>query len=323
MGHSYDRTTGRTMKAARIHKFGGPDIIVVEDVQVPEPGPEEVLVRVAASGVGPWDALIREGQSKVAPPPPLTLGSDLSGTVEAVGSGVSGLRKGDRVYGVTNPQFCGANAEYATALTSMIALKPRHLSDVEAASLPVVAVTAWQMLFDYAHAERGQTVMILGAAGSVGAYAVQLAAKAGLHVIAVVRSKDIDYVRNLGAETVLDSEIDDLQVSAPRCDLLLDLVGGEIREQSLATLRPGGALVSVVSTDPLPARPDVRAVFFYVEVTTERLNRITNLFDTATLELNVGTVLPLHEIRKAHELLAGAPHKRGKIVLTNWTGDEE
>jgi NADPH:quinone reductase-like Zn-dependent oxidoreductase len=270
---------------------------------------------VAASGVGPWDALIREGKSKVAPPPPLTLGSDFSGTVEAVGLGVSDLRKGDRVYGVTNPQFYGANAEYAIALTNMIALKSRYLADAEAASVPVVAVTAWQMLFEYAHPEHGQTVMILGAAGSVGAYAVQLAVRAGLRVVAVVKQKDIEYVQSLGAGIALDSEVGGLQASAPRCDLLLDMVGGPIRERSLATLRPGGTLVSVVSTDPLPARPDVRAVFFYVEVTTDRLNRITNLFDMAALELNVGTVLPLHEIRKAHEMLAGAPHKRGKIVL--------
>jgi NADPH:quinone reductase-like Zn-dependent oxidoreductase len=177
------------MKAARIHDFGGPDVIVVEDVPVPVPSPGEVLVRVAATGVGPWDALIREGKSKVAPKPPLTLGSDLSGVIGAVGPGVTEFKNGDEVYGVTNPQFCGANAEYAIAFAKMIAPKPRGISDIEAASVPVVAVTAWQMLFDYAHAERDQTVMILGAAGNVGAYAVQFAAKAGLHVIAVVTKR--------------------------------------------------------------------------------------------------------------------------------------
>ena len=158
------------MKAARIHDFGGPEVILVEDIPVPEPAPGEVLVRVAASGVGPWDALIREGKSKVAPLPPLTLGSDLAGLVQAVGPGVTAFKNGDKVFGVTNAQFCGANAEYAVALANMIALKPPGITDVEAASVPVVAVTAWQMLFDYAHAERGQTVMVLGAAGSVGAY---------------------------------------------------------------------------------------------------------------------------------------------------------
>ena len=304
------------MQAARIHNFGGPEVIVVEDVPVPDAAPGEVLVRVAASGIGPWDALIREGKSKVAPLPPLTLGSDLSGVVEAVGSGVTNFKNGDKVYGVTNAQFCGANAEYAVARATMIALKPTPITDVKAASVPVVAVTAWQMLFDYAHAERGQTVMILGAAGSVGAYAVQLAARAGLHVIAVVKQKEIDYVRSLGADIVLDSEQPDFGASAPPSDLLLDMVGGTTRQQALAILTRGGVLVSVVSADPLPSRPDVHVVFFYVEVTTERLNTISELVNSHALELNVGNVLPLQEIRRAHEMLSGAPHKRGKIVLT-------
>ena len=134
------------MKAARIHNFGGPEVIVVEDVPRPVPATGEVLVRVAAAGVGPWDALIREGKSKVSPPPPLTLGSDLSGVVEETGPSVSQFRKGDEVYGVTNPQFVGAQAEYAVASATMIARKPLRLSHLEAASAPVVAVTAWQML---------------------------------------------------------------------------------------------------------------------------------------------------------------------------------
>ena len=133
------------MRAARIHRFGPPSVIVIEDVSRPVPGDGEILVHVAAAGVGPWDALIREGKSKVSPPPPLTLGSDLSGVVEAVGPGVTGFNSGDEVYGVTNPQFIGANAEYALASSGMVARKPARLSHVEAASVPVVAVTAWQM----------------------------------------------------------------------------------------------------------------------------------------------------------------------------------
>ena len=303
------------MKAARIHNFGGPEVIVVEEVAVPVPGSGEVLVKVAATGVGPWDALIREGKSKVAPPPPLTLGSDLSGVVEAVGLGVTEFTNGDQVYGVSNPQFCGANAEYAIAIATMIALQPLGITEIEAASVPVVAVTAWQMLFDYAHAEPGQTVMILGAAGNVGAYAVQFAARAGLHVVAVVTKKGTDYVRSLGAEIVLDSQIGTLKHSPPPVDVLIDTVGGETQERSLGSLKPGGVLVSVVSSDPLPSRPDVRTSFFYVDVTTQRLNTISKLFESAELQPRVGSVLPLNEVRTAHEMLAGAPHKRGKIVL--------
>lgn len=227
------------MKAARIHNFGGPEVIVVEDLPVPVAGPGEVLVRVAGSGVGPWDALIREGQSKVSPPPPLTLGSDLSGVIEAVGPGVTEFKNGDKIYGVTNPQFCGANAEYALAFANMIAFKPPGLTDIEAASVPVVAVTAWQMLFDYGHAQRGQTVMILGAAGNVGAYAVQLAARAELHVIAVAKEKENDYVRSLGAEIFVNSQIEVFEDAVPSVDLLIDTVGGETRERSLRGLKPG------------------------------------------------------------------------------------
>src|SRR5438270_2494578 len=140
------------MKAARIHKFGPPSVIVIEELPQPTPGHGEVLVRVAAAGVGPWDALIREQKSVVKSPPPLILGSDLSGVIEEVGSEVSAFKAGDEVYGVTNPDFCGAYAEYAVASAAMVARKPQVLSHVEAASVPVVAVTVWQMLFVSAHA---------------------------------------------------------------------------------------------------------------------------------------------------------------------------
>src|SRR3954447_13680148 len=161
------------MKAARIHRFGSPDMIVVEDIPRPAPAAGDGLVRVAAAGVGPWEALIREGKSKLSPPLPLTLGSDLSGVVEAVGAGVGDFKNGDEIYGVTNPQFVGAQAEYAVASATMIARKPQRLSMVDAASVPVVAVTAWQMLFEHARPAAGQVVMVLGAAGNVGAHAVQ------------------------------------------------------------------------------------------------------------------------------------------------------
>jgi NADPH:quinone reductase-like Zn-dependent oxidoreductase len=303
------------MKAARIHNFGGPEVVIVEDVPRPMPATGEVLVRVAAAEVGPWDALIREGRSNVSPPPPLTLGSDLSGLVEETGPGVSQFKKGDEVYGVTNPQFVGAQAEYTVASATMIARKPLRLSHLEAASAPVVAVTAWQMLHDYAHVQARQTVLILGAAGNVGAYAVQLAANAGLHVVAVVGSKDIGYVRGLGAETVIDYQGGHFEPSVRPVDVVIDTVGGNPRDRSLRVLKVGGILVSVVSTTPLPSSSNVRTVFFYVDVTIDRLNTISKLFDSEKLLPQVGTVLPISQVRTAHEMLAGKPHSRGKIVL--------
>jgi NADPH:quinone reductase-like Zn-dependent oxidoreductase len=197
----------------------------------------------------------------------------------------------------------------------MIAQKPQRLSHVEAASVPVVAVTAWQMLFEYGKAKSGQTVLILGAAGNVGAYAVQLAATAGLHVIAVVRSKDTDYVRMLGAETVVDIDAGRYEDLSGSIDLLLDTVGGEARARAVRVMKPGGMLVSVVSTEPIPAQSNVHSVFFYVDVTTQRLNLISNLIDRMQLNPRVGTVMPLMDVRRTHEMLAGAPHKPGKIVL--------
>jgi NADPH:quinone reductase-like Zn-dependent oxidoreductase len=303
------------MKAARIHRFGPPSVIEVEDTPRPSPAPGEVLVRVAAAGVGPWDALIREGKSKVSPPPPLTLGSDLSGVVEAVGAGVSRFKNGDEVYGVTNPQFVGANADFAVASASMVAPKPPRLTSLEAASIPVVAVTAWQMLFEYARPEAGQRVMILGAAGNVDAYAVQFAANAGFHVIAVVGSNDVEYVRTLGAKDVIDYRVTDFVDVVRSVDGVIDTVGGDTRDRAFAVLKPGGILVTVVSNAFVPARADVRSVFFYAEVTTARLSAISGLLDSGKVIPQVGSVVPLEQVRTAHEMLAGAPHRRGKIML--------
>lgn len=303
------------MKAARIHKFGGPEVVVIDDLSRPNPGAGELLVRVRAAGVAPWDAIIREGKSKVSPPPPLTLGSDLSGIVEEVGPGVLDFRIGDDVYGVTNAQFCGANAEFADASAAMVAKKPRSLSHLEAASVPVVAVTAWQMLFEYAHVVAGQSILILGAGGNVGAYAVQLAARTGLDIVAVAGLKDLELVRSLGAKTALDYRTVNFEEAIPQVDVLIDTVGGETLERTFEKLKSGGVLVSVVSTKPLPQRTGVRSVFFYAEVTTARLGVLTKLFEEEKLSARVGSVLPLKDAQGAHYMLAGAPHKPGKIVL--------
>jgi NADPH:quinone reductase-like Zn-dependent oxidoreductase len=233
-----------------------------------------------------------------------------------VGPEVAGFHIGDEVYGLTNPQFAGANAEYAVASATTMARKPRHLSHIDCASVPVVAVTAWQMLFEYGEIAPGQTVLILGAGGNVGAYAVQLAVNAGLHVVAVAGPRDIEYVRSLGAGTLVDYRTPDFDRAIPKVDLVLDLVGGETLERLLGALKPGGTLVSVVTTYPLPQRSEFRSVSFYADVSTERLNEISNLLVGGKLTSRVGTVLKLEEIRTAHEMLAGKPHAAGKIVLS-------
>ncbi len=299
------------MRAVRIHRFGPPEVIVIEDVPTPTPGKGEVLIRVAAAGVAPWDALIREGGSKVAPQPPLTLGSDLSGRIEAIGPAVVDFKIGDQVYGVTNPQFCGAQAEYAIALAAMIAPKPKSLSDLEAASAPVIAVTAYQMLFEYAGVKPGNTVLITGAAGNVGAYAVQLALHAGVQVVAVARPSNEPLLRKLGAQLILDSSGTE---TLPPVDAVLDAVGGHTLEQCVRAVKPGGKLVSVVSNS-LPQDLGAQPIFFYAEVTTERLQTLSKLFEAGTISARTGSILPLAEGRAAHHMLAGAPHKPGKILL--------
>ena len=307
-----------TMRAARVHRFGGPEVIEIEDVPVPEPGPGEVLVRVGAAGVGPWDGWIRAGKSVLPQPLPLTLGSDLAGTIAAVGQEVTSFHSGEPVFGVTNKRFTDAYAEFALARADMIAPRPDTLDDVAAASVPVIAVTAWQALFDQARLAAGQTVLIHGAAGSVGAYAVQLAHRAGLHVIATAAAQDADYVHRIGATTVVDYRADPFESAARGVDAVIDLVGGETQARSFPVLKRGGCLVSAVSNPDAEtaARFEVRANFFLVNVTSAALREIGDRLVRRELLTDVGLVLPFAEVRVAHEMLDGSqPKPRGKMVL--------
>jgi NADPH:quinone reductase-like Zn-dependent oxidoreductase len=269
------------MKAACVLKFGTPVVITIDDLPRPKPSSRQLLVHVRAAGVGPWDALVREGKSALKQPLPLILGSELSGIVEAVGEEVAGFKPGDEVYGATNETFTGAYVEYALASAEMMADKPKKLTHIEAASSPIGAVSAWQMLFDYAHATTGQTVLIHGAAGN----------------------------KTLGADQVVDYRRTRFEDSVSGVDIVLDTVGGDTQERSLPVLKPGGILVSVVSKIPEEAQHKfgVRAAYFYVEVTSGRLNKIAELFDEGTLVPHVATVLPLADARTAHEMLGGAP----------------
>lgn len=301
--------------AARIHRFGPPDVIVVDQMPRPRPGAGELVVRTAAAGVGHWDALIRQG--KTALTPPLILGSEVSGLVESVGPGTLQFKVGDAVYGATNPEFYGGYAEYVLARADLMAKKPKSQSFVESASAPVAAVTAWQMLFEYARAKVGQTVLIHGAAGNVGAYAVRLAKHAGLNIVATAGPRDIEYVRKAGAATVINYQTTRFEDAVRSVDIVLDTVGRDTRDRSYGVLKPGGILVSIVTPfrEP-PALAAIRTAFFIAEVTTARLNALTELFNRGELVAEVGTVLPLTQARTAHEMLAGARHERGKIVLT-------
>jgi NADPH:quinone reductase-like Zn-dependent oxidoreductase len=311
-------TTQRTMQAFRVHEFGTPGVIKAEDIELPTPGPGEVLIKVHAAGVGPWDGWVRSGHSALPQPLPLTLGSDLSGVVETIGPDVDGFDAGDEVYGVTNPRFIGSYAQYAIAVAGMIGHKPKSISDVEAASIPVIAVTARQALFDQAGLEAGQTVLIHGAAGNVGAYAVQFARKADLKVIATAGTDDIETVRRLGADRVIDYRNERFEELVSDVDAVIDLVGGESQTRSFSVLKRGGKLISAVSKpdQELAASHGVTADFFLVAVSTSQLSDISKMIDNGDLKTNVGSVLPLSDAIKAHEMLEGKrEHAKGKIVL--------
>jgi NADPH:quinone reductase-like Zn-dependent oxidoreductase len=311
--------THSSMMAWRVHEFGPPHVMRFEQVLRPTPGPSEVLVKVEAAGVGPWDGWIRAGKSALPQPLPLTLGSDLSGDIVAVGPGVSGLYVGDQVYGVTNPRFIGAYAEYAVASAAMVSGKPTSLTYTEAASVPVIAVTAWQALFDQAQLTAGQTVVIHGAAGNVGAYAVQLARRAGVRTIATAATDDIAFVRNLGANTVIDYRTQRFEEEVRDADAVIDLVGGDTQERSFQVLRRGGKLISAVSPPDqhLAQSHGVEAAFFLVNVTSQHLAEIAGLVDGGQLRTRVGAVLPLADAREAHFMLERVrPQPKGKIVLT-------
>jgi len=309
----------RTMKAVEVRAFGGLEALDYTNVPVPSPADGQVLVRVLAAGVGPWDALVREGRSDLRQPLPLVPGSDLSGIVEAVGAGVTGFKRGEEVYGATNGRFTGAYAEFALADAAMIARKPERLSHPEAASVPVVAITAWQMLFDHAHLQAGHRVLVHGGAGNVGAYAVQLAQWAGADVTATASPEQAASVRALGAREVIDGRRADAFAPFERhFDAVIDTVGGASLARSYGLLRPGGALVSAVSQpdQALAKEHGVRADYLIVAVTTKGLDRLAELLDAGTLQTRLGEVLPLSQARTAHEMLAGTRASRpGKIVL--------
>jgi NADPH:quinone reductase-like Zn-dependent oxidoreductase len=257
---------------------------------------------------------VRNNHSTPPGSAPGTVGSG----IEVVGSDVSDLRVGDHVYGVTNPRFIGAYAEYALASAAMIARKPASLTYVEAASVPVIAVTAWQGLFDQAQLQAGQTVVIHGAAGNVGAYAVQLAHRAGIRVIATAATDDVAFVRELGADRVVDFRTERFEDAAREVDAVLDLVGGETQTRSFPILRHAGRLISTVSQPDrdLARSHGVYSTFFLVNVTSQYLREIAERIDSGNLRTRVGAAIPLADAREAHLMLESTRPPKGKIVLT-------
>jgi NADPH:quinone reductase-like Zn-dependent oxidoreductase len=299
----------------RVHQYGGPEQLQLEHIPRPEPQAGEVLLRVHAAGVHPMDGKIRQGLFKDVRPLsfPFIPGAALAGIVEEVGPGVTTFEVGQAVFGQSAK---GAYAEYATAPVETLALKPQTLNFDEAATLAGGATTAWQALFDQGKLQAGQRVLIQGAAGGVGSFAVQFARWKRAQVIATTSTVNHDFIYALGAETVIDYTSTPVAQVVHDVDLVIDTVGGEALEGSWSVLKHGGTLVSIVS-EPSAEKAQQRgaqAVFFIGRTSRALLETIAHVIDEEHLRAVVGQVLPLSEARLAHELVQTG-HGRGRIVL--------
>lgn len=308
----------RTMRAVRLYAYGGPEVLVCEDAPHPHPQAGEVLIRVHAAGVNPVDWKIRAGYLRgvLSHTLPLVPGWDVSGVVEAVGSGVSRLRIGDAVISRPDITRDGAYAEYIVVKATEVAGKPPSLDHVHAAALPLAGLTAWQTLVEVAVLTAGQRVLIHAAAGGVGTFAVQLAKARGAYVVATASARNHDYLRDLGADEIIDYESMRFEEMTEDIDVVLDTVGGETQERSLKVLKRGGILVSVVSPPPVEAvgGQGVRTAYVFVRPHAGQLAELAGLVEEGKLKVLVGTILPLVEAKRAHQLSEGG-HTRGKIVL--------
>jgi NADPH:quinone reductase-like Zn-dependent oxidoreductase len=312
------------MKAIRIHRYGGSEVLNYEDAPRPKPQAGEVLVRVHAAGVNPIDWKVREGHMKDFWPHkfPLILGWDLSGVVEELGRGVSRFKIGDEVYSVPDPTRNGAYADYIVVRESELALKPNSLHHIRAAALPLAAVTAWQALFDAGQLVSGQRMLIHGGSGGVGHVAVQLAKWKGAYVFATASTKNQELLRELGVDEPIDYTKQKFEDVARDVDLVLDLIGGETQERSWSVLKKGGVLLSLVQPPSVEKAKalGVHAAFVAGHPSGAQLAEIAKLIDSGELKPVIDRILPLSEARRAHEL-SQSGHTHGKIALRVSNGD--
>jgi NADPH:quinone reductase-like Zn-dependent oxidoreductase len=302
-----------TMQAIQAHDYGGPEVLVLEQVPRPKPNADQVLIQVKAAGVNPADWKYRSGLYKKFMPLkfPWTPGLDGSGIVEAVGANVTTLKKGQEVYGVLMDGY----AEYALALAKDVQPKPASLTFEQAAALPVGALTAWGAVIETANVEAGQRVLVHGAAGGVGAYAVQLARWKGAHVTGTASAGNLDFVRSLGAENVIDYHATRFEDVLKDMDAVIDTVGGDLPERSFRVIRPGGIFVTVAGrlAEEAGKAQNIRAVNAG-RAPTDRLKQISELVEAKQLKPVVGPLFPLGEVRQAQEL-SQTGHGRGRIIL--------
>jgi NADPH:quinone reductase-like Zn-dependent oxidoreductase len=306
-----------TMKAITIHDFGGPEVLNYEEVPVPEIGPDEALIKVHSCGVNPIDWKVRQGASRgrVHYDMPLILGWDVSGTVEEVGPLVKTFKRGDKVFARPSTNKNGGYAEFVAIKSMEMAFAPKILPLEHAAGVPLAAQTAWVGLFEIGSLRPGQSVLIHGASGGVGSFAVQLAKIAGARVIATTSTKNVSMVRSLGADEVIDYSTGDFQKVVKEMDMVYDTVGGETQARSWEVLRKGGMLVATVAMDENAASAHgVIGRSYLLTSNGARLRDIGELIDRGRINVIIEREFPLAEAKAAHQL-SQAGHVSGKIIL--------
>ncbi|MEV8633158.1 NADP-dependent oxidoreductase [Streptosporangium sp. NPDC051023] len=317
-----------TMKAIRIHAFGGPEVLTYEDVPIPAPGPGDVLVRVHAACLNPPDWYARTGFANIPEgirpnlPLPFTPGSDVSGVVAVVGSEVTEFSVGDAVFGLVRfPQLDNGGkgyAEYTTSPASHLARKPAGIDHVNAAAVPMAGLTAYQYLFDHVGLEEGRTVLVNGAAGGVGHFAVQLAKTRGAHVIGVASGRHEGFLRDLGVDRFVDYTTTAVEEVVRDVDLLVDTVGGPNGHRLLPVLRRGGVISPVFYGEYHRERAAELGITFVsgqVHSDGAQMAELARLIEEGRLRAGIDSVFPLADAAKAHER-AERGHIQGKIVLS-------
>lgn len=315
------------MKAVRIHAFGGPEVLQLEDVARPVPAADEILIKVYASGVNPVDCVVREGGNaalRAYLTLPMTLGWDAAGVVAEVGSEVTGFQVGDAVYGEPNFPGDGSYAEYCAAKASQFAHKPKSLSFIEAAGVPLAGLTAWTGLFEHGQLQPGQRVLIQGASGGVGGFAVQFAKAKGAYVIGTASAGNLDYLRQLGADEVLDYRSQPVEDLVRDVDVVLEaspLRDNTERVKVVRTLKKGGIFVSVNTDFPFDeamqaalAQQQVTGMLAANQPRQEWLQEMAQLIDAGQVKVFVSNVYPLAEVADAHRE-SQTWRVRGKLVL--------
>jgi NADPH:quinone reductase-like Zn-dependent oxidoreductase len=314
----FAQSAGPTMKAIVVHQFGGPEVLKLEDVPKPEPKEDEILVKVVAAGVNSFDGGLRSGKwAKVFKIDlPWIPGYDIAGTVEKVGGKVSKFKVGDPVYAFISIPGCGGYAEYAVAKQDQPALKPATISFAEAAGMPSVAETAWQAIVDKANIQSGQTILIHGASGGVGMFAIPIAKIRGAKVFATASTANQDFLKQLGADVAIDYKTQKFEDIAKNVDVVVDGVGGETLTRSYPIVKKGGILVSLVGrVDQAQLdKHGIRGVSLEAEPNGDQLAQIGKLIDEKKIKVVVSDTFPLADAAKA-ETKADTGHARGKIVL--------